>query len=68
MARTAMRTLPILSVLLLATLPMKESTAQTMKLGHIDRNALVMAMPERTAASTKLDAFAKPCWRTLPPP
>lgn len=54
-----MRILPILSGLLLATLPMMEVSAQSVKLGHIDRNALVMAMPERTAASTKLDAFAK---------
>jgi outer membrane protein len=45
--------------LLLTPFASVEVCAQTVKLGHIDRNALVMAMPERLAATTKLDAFAK---------
>lgn len=35
------------------------ASAQEMKLGHIDRTRLVLDMPERTAAATKLDGFTK---------
>lgn len=56
---TLMRSLLLPLGSALVVLASTEVRAQTVKLGHIDRNALVMAMPERTAASTKLDAFAK---------
>lgn len=46
------------AALLLLLVGMRMS-AQEVKIGHIDRAQLVMQMPERAAAATKLEGFTK---------
>ncbi len=46
-----------LCVLLAAASTMRAQS--TIKLGHIDRQALMLMLPERKAAETKMQAFAK---------
>lgn len=53
--RDFLRLLPLV-VLFIVGLP---THAQETRIGHIDRSQLVMQMPERTTAITKLEAFAK---------
>lgn len=53
---TSMKNLVIMFALALTTLP---SFAQTTKLGHIDRQKLMLLLPERKDAETKMQAFAK---------
>ncbi|MBK6829570.1 MAG: OmpH family outer membrane protein [Flavobacteriales bacterium] len=45
-------------VLLLSALP-QASAQQAVKLGHIDRQQLMLALPERKDAETRMQAFAK---------
>ena len=56
--KTIMRkTIITLCVLLAATTALHAQTA--VKLGHIDRQALMLMLPERKAAETKMQDFAK---------
>lgn len=48
-----------LTILALAALTVPVSVAQTTKLGHVDRQALMLMLPERKDAETKMQAFAK---------
>jgi outer membrane protein len=48
----------ILSVALLAAAPLS-SFAQDLKIGHLNRQDLMLSLPERTQAETKMQAFAK---------
>jgi outer membrane protein len=48
-----------LTILALAALTVPVSVAQSTKLGHVDRQALMLMLPERKDAETKMQAFAK---------
>lgn len=48
-----------LTILALVALTAPGSVAQSTKLGHIDRQALMLMLPERKDAETKMQAFAK---------
>jgi outer membrane protein len=48
-----------LTILALVALTVPGSVAQSTKLGHIDRQALMLMLPERKDAETKMQAFAK---------
>lgn len=52
-----MKNLVLTIALLLAAVP--TAMAQTVKLGHIDRQKLMLTLPERKDAETKMQAFAK---------
>ena len=52
-----MKNLVLTIALLLAAAP--AAMAQTVKLGHIDRQKLMLTLPERKDAETKMQAFAK---------
>lgn len=56
MKTNTMKNLVIMFALALTTLP---SFAQTTKLGHIDRQKLMLLLPERKTAETKMQGFAK---------
>jgi len=51
------KTILTLCVLMAASTAMRAQT--TVKLGHIDRQALMLMLPERKAAETKMQDFAK---------
>ncbi len=53
----SMKNLVIMLALALTTAP--AAFAQTVKLGHIDRQKLMLLLPERKTAETKMQAFAK---------
>lgn len=55
---TSIRTLRTLLVAFLFT-AINSAHAQPQKLGHVDRTQLMLALPERTEAKTKLEGFAK---------
>jgi outer membrane protein len=52
-----MKQVLIAVVLVLSALP--QASAQTQKLGHIDRQKLMLALPERKDAEARMQAFAK---------
>lgn len=52
-----MKNLLLALALVSATVP--AAMAQTLKLGHIDRQKLMLMLPERKDAETKMQAFAK---------
>ncbi|HQV76688.1 MAG TPA: OmpH family outer membrane protein [Flavobacteriales bacterium] len=56
MKTNLMKNLVIMFALALTALP---SVAQTTKLGHIDRQKLMLLLPERLTAETKMQGFAK---------
>ena len=57
MTTSTMKNLLLTVVLLLTAAP--AALAQTTKLGHIDRQKLMLLLPERKDAETKMQAFAK---------
>jgi outer membrane protein len=57
MSMPSMKTLFTALVIAVATLP--SAMAQGSKLGHIDRQKLMLLLPERKDAETKMQAFAK---------
>jgi outer membrane protein len=57
MSMPSMKTMLATLLLGVATLP--QAMAQHSKLGHIDRQKLMLMLPERKDAETKMQAFAK---------
>lgn len=49
----------LIAVALLLSAAPQASAQQTLKLGHIDRQKLMLSLPERKSAEEKMQAFAK---------